>query len=166
MAPLRESLLHVLNSYAEAKGRAFAASPVAQFIRRDFADAIENHAKDAPLGELFTVEGSPGQGNWATIPWGAVFHRLVTESAQEGYYVVYLFKSDLSGVFLSLNQGVTTIQRQYKANANEALRVRAEDFRARLGAACDGLHAGDIDLAALSGSMPAPVWWTRKEGLT
>lgn len=152
MGSLRESLLYVLSRYSEAKGGIFAGSPVAQFIRRDFSEAIGNHAKGAPLGELFTVEGSPGQGNWANVPWGAVFHRLVTESAQEGYYVVYLVKCDLSGVFLSLNQGVTTILRQYKANAHEALRVRSEDFRARLGVACDGLHSGDIDLAAPSGS--------------
>lgn len=148
MATLRESLLFVLENYAKAKNELFQENRVAKFIRDDLTEAINGHAREAPMGSLFLAEGSPGRGNWAAVPWCAVFHRLVTESAQEGYYVVYLMKCDASGVFLSLNQGVTTIQRQYKSNANEALRIRAEDFRARLGAACEGLHQGDIDLAA------------------
>ena len=46
----------------------------------------------------FIVEGSVGKGNWAETPWIAIFDPLVRESAQQGYYVVYLFRPDGSGV--------------------------------------------------------------------
>ena len=44
------------------------------------------------LGELgagLLVEGSPGQGNWAAVPWISVFDPAITTSATRGYYVVY-----------------------------------------------------------------------------
>ena len=47
--------------------------------------------------ERYKVEGSPGQGNWAKVPWISVFDLLVTDSAQRGYYPVYLFRNDMLG---------------------------------------------------------------------
>lgn len=46
---------------------------------------------------------SAGIGYWTEIPWIDVFDREITESAQKGYYVVYLFREDMSGVYLSLD---------------------------------------------------------------
>jgi hypothetical protein len=40
----------------------------------------------------------------------AVFDRLITKTARQGFYIVYLFRGDLNGVYLSLNQGVTSIR--------------------------------------------------------
>lgn len=41
--------------------------------------------------------------------WLAVFDRTITETAQRGFYVVYLVAPDGSRTFLSLNQGTTEI---------------------------------------------------------
>lgn len=49
-------------------------------------------------------------GNWAQLPWIGIFNPKITKSAQSGYYLVYLFKEDMEGVYLSLNQGVTDIR--------------------------------------------------------
>ncbi|HYH54148.1 MAG TPA: DUF3578 domain-containing protein [Solirubrobacterales bacterium] len=59
--------------------------------------------------DSYKVQGSAGQMNfpWAETAWVAVFDRLVTESAQQGHYVVYLVHPEGKGVYLSLNQGVT-----------------------------------------------------------
>ena len=43
-------------------------------------------------------KGSAGQGNWAVGPWVAIFDARVTDSAQNGYYPVYLFREDMRGV--------------------------------------------------------------------
>ncbi|MBM7079134.1 MrcB family domain-containing protein [Micromonospora humida] len=45
------------------------------------------------------------------VPWIAILDSNVTTTAQEGLYVVYLFRQDLSRVYLSMNQGATQHQR-------------------------------------------------------
>jgi 5-methylcytosine-specific restriction enzyme A len=86
---LRETLQRILTEYAKAKVEPLENHPLAQFIRHDAAQAVE-----AGLGELGTgvvVEGSPGQGNWAAVPWISIFDPAITTTATRGYYVVYLF---------------------------------------------------------------------------
>jgi 5-methylcytosine-specific restriction protein A len=65
------------------------------------------------LKSKYKIQGSIGQGNPAEIPWICVFDLDITRSAQEGFYIVYLFNSDMSGVYLSLNQGWTQYEREY-----------------------------------------------------
>lgn len=144
---LNAALSLFVEEYADAKQSTFAGNAVAEFIRKEVPAAIR---KAIGPNERYLVEGSPGQGVWAGVPWAAVFDRFVTDSAQDGYYLVYLLSEDLSSVHLSLNQGVTSIRAQYGAAAKEALRVRANDFLARLGRVTDGLLLGPIDLATTS----------------
>src|SRR5262249_14250474 len=58
-------------------------------------------------------KGSAGAGNWADVPWLAVFDPLVTTTATRGYYVVYLFHNSEPEVHLSLNQGNTVRRKAY-----------------------------------------------------
>jgi 5-methylcytosine-specific restriction protein A len=140
---LRSSLARVLNEYAHARTAPLTDHPLAEFIRHDIPRTIQEALS---LSERYKTEGSPGKGRWTNVPWIAVFDRLVTESAQRGYYVVYLFCEDMSGVFLSLNQGVTTVREQYGAEARAALRTRALDFLAQLGDRATPYIQGPIDL--------------------
>lgn len=138
-----------IDEYAGAREANFAKNAVADFIRKEVPAAILEAIGPT---ERYLVDGSPGQGVWAGVPWAAVFDRLVTESAQDGYYLVYLVKEDLSGIYLSLNQGITSVKEQYGASAKDALRVRASDFLARLGRATDGLVLGPLNLAVTAKS--------------
>lgn len=61
----------------------------------------------------YKVTGSIGNGNLAEIPWVSVFYKKFTKTATSGYYIVYLFKSDMSGFYLSLNQGWTYFKEKY-----------------------------------------------------
>lgn len=146
---LNAALSLFAEEYASAREATFAKNAVADFIRKDVPAAILEAIGPT---ERYSVDGSPGQGVWASVPWAAVFDRLITESAQDGYYLVYLLKEDLSGIYLSLNQGITSVKAQYGASAKEALRVRAADFLARLGRATEGLVLGPIDLAITANS--------------
>ena len=146
---LNAALTLFLEEYPEAVVQEFAGNPVADFVRHDVPAIIEEVTS---LSERYLVYGSAGQGNWARVPWVAVFDRLVTETAQNGYYVVYLVKVDFSGVYISLNQGVTTVRGLYGAGAKEALRVRATDILARLGELPDSYIVGPIDLTTSSSS--------------
>src|SRR4051812_8868821 len=104
---LNSALTLFLEEYPDAIEQPFAANPVAEFIRWVVPEAIEAVIGD---NERYLVRGSAGQGNWARVPWAAVFDRFVTDTAQDGYYVVYLVKENFAGIYLSLNQGVTTVK--------------------------------------------------------
>lgn len=127
---IRESLSYALYSYSTAKLDLFKANPMAKFFRHEFPTAIRKYLVDY---DDFFVKGSAGNGNWSDSPWVAVLDPLITDSTMRGYYPVYLFAENFSRVYLSLNQGVTVVREHYKANARDALKARAFDFRARLG---------------------------------
>lgn len=57
-----------------------------------------------------------GQGNRTDYPWISILNRNITTSTQRGLYVVYLFKSDMSGFYLTLNQGITNFENLFKKN--------------------------------------------------
>jgi len=139
---LNIALKRILEEYKDARGHSFAGNSMADFIRDQFPQAIREATVDS---DRYLFEGSPGKGRWSSVPWGAVFDRLVTETAQEGYYLVYLFREDSSGVYLSLNQGVTTVRNQYGADTKQALRVRAADYLARIGNVDSSLITKPID---------------------
>ena len=72
-----------------------------------------------------------GQGSWTTIPWVALLDTRETNTTQRGVYCVYLFREDMSGVYLTLAQGLTEPKEQYGsiAQAREHLRALAENLR-------------------------------------
>jgi 5-methylcytosine-specific restriction enzyme A len=102
---LRETLTRILGEYPTARIAPLEGHPLAQFVRGEAEDAvIQALGSDA---DGLIVQGSPGQGNWAAVPWISVFDPAITTSATRGYYVVYLFHATKAVVQLSLNQGTT-----------------------------------------------------------
>jgi 5-methylcytosine-specific restriction protein A len=72
---LRQTLQRILSDYPAAKTAPLEGHTLARFIRGDAETAVQD-----ALGELGTgllVEGSPGQGNWAEVPWISVFDPAV-----------------------------------------------------------------------------------------
>lgn len=74
-----------------------------------FHQNLEGYIKEAIpvsiLGKNYIPYLSVGKGNWANVPWIAVFDQNITTTAQKGFYIVYLFSEDYKKVYLSLNQG-------------------------------------------------------------
>lgn len=66
------------------------------------------------LTKEYQSSGSPGQGTWATIPWIGLFDKRITVTAKEGFYLVYLFSENLETVYLSLNQGWSFYEANFK----------------------------------------------------
>ncbi len=100
---LRETLQRILTEYPQAKTQPLEGQALARFIRSDAEDSVQEGLGEQGLGLL--VQGSPGQGNWAQVPWISVFDPAITTSATSGSYVVYLFHAHAPLVHLSLNQG-------------------------------------------------------------
>jgi len=101
--------------------------------------------------EAYYCYGGYGENNmnFAGIPWVACCRRDISVSVRHGYFIVLLFRRDMAGCWLSLNQGFT----QYKdffVQTGVALR------QARAGAVAlaqmvvvpEGFQAGPIDLDA------------------
>ncbi|MEO2075903.1 MAG: DUF3578 domain-containing protein [Bacillus sp. (in: firmicutes)] len=105
MSDIRNSLLKVMNEYLSAKREGFGGHPLGAFVRNDIPK--EFYHLDFIDSSKYTVTGSVGQGNWASVPWIAVMNRKITVSTQRGYYIVYLFSEDMKSVYLTLAQGVT-----------------------------------------------------------
>ena len=60
------------------------------------------------VGEEFAVRSSCGCGGWAKVPWIAVSDP--SESTQAGLYLQYLFRADMSAVYLCLGQGTSKLK--------------------------------------------------------
>lgn len=127
---LRDGLINVLTKYIAEKGKPFTNNDLADFMRHGLPGILR--AKIVGQDQ-FIVDGSAGQGNWANGPWVAVFNKLITTSAQTGYYPAYLFREDMTGVYLSLNQAMTEAKKLYKSKPKQALEARAANFRALVG---------------------------------
>lgn len=102
---IRSELSSVLQQVSVAHDEPFKGHPLSAQLKGSAAGAVVEVIEDV----TYFVEGSPGKGNWAETVWIAVFDPLVTETAQEGFYLVYLFRRDGTGVYLSLNQGTTAV---------------------------------------------------------
>jgi hypothetical protein len=85
------------------------------------------------------VEWSAGKGEFARVPWIAIIDSREVEAPRGGIYCVFLFREDMSGVYVTMNQGVTIPKRELgpsearRTLANRSLRIRAlvSDLRDR-----------------------------------
>lgn len=145
---LVEGLKTVLEQYLKAAREPFKEHKLAAFIRQDLASILRSLVIEKTPRLL--VKGSAGQGVWARGPWLGVFDPLVTDGAQSGFYPCFLFREDMGGLYLSLNQGMTEAKENYRSDAKTALKARAQNYRALLGDAPASFPELSIDLAPSS----------------
>lgn len=128
---LSDMLTIVAERYVYERGKDFAGSNFANYVRRDIA-------KEAKKSLIFLphdlkVKASIGAGNWAAVPWLAFFDPLITQSATKGFYVVYLINPQDRTIVLSMNQGTTAVYNEFgRARGREVLRRRAIDIAERI----------------------------------
>lgn len=70
--------------------------------RFEVANALGRYGDD--LG----IKGGDGSGRKSLVPWARVYSQRMSPAPTKGWYVVYLFHPDGSGVSLCLNHGSTT----------------------------------------------------------
>lgn len=108
---MHDMLQKICNQYLAATLSPLKNNQLAQYIRTDTKEIISSSV-NLDL-QRYRVHGSSGQGQWAVIPWIAIFDLDITNTATHGYYIVYLFTADMQGVYLSLNQGWTYYENEY-----------------------------------------------------
>lgn len=120
---LRELLIEIADGWVKAKNEQFTGHPIANLLRHNLTKAIENIL---PSPSKYLIKASAGAGNWADIPWLSILNPSITGSTQSGIYPVYLFRSDGSGVYLSLGFGTTDLKKQY---GTSLAKQKAEELR-------------------------------------
>jgi 5-methylcytosine-specific restriction enzyme B len=73
----------------------------------DTSRRIESSIKN--IHPEIKVKSSIGRGNLSNVPWIVLYHPSQNRAPQDGVYCAYLFRSDMSGVYLCLTQGITPI---------------------------------------------------------
>ncbi|MEB8091018.1 MrcB family domain-containing protein [Mammaliicoccus lentus] len=86
--------------FKEKKSGKFKGAPVGNLVKNKMVEELK---KIEELND-FKIEGSIGNGQFASIPWVAIMNREVTEQASQGFYIVFLFSADGQRVYLTLNQ--------------------------------------------------------------
>lgn len=127
---VKDALHLIMSSYLKAKTEPFAGHSLGHFVRQ----TLPNQLRTLPfLNENLKVQGSVGQGNWANIPWLAIMDKRITETTQQGEYIVYLFSDDMQSVYLTLSQGVTIpLREKGKAEGYKYLQQKVLDMRQQL----------------------------------
>ncbi|WP_339301020.1 DUF3578 domain-containing protein [Paenibacillus sp. FSL K6-2441] len=127
---LKESLVHILQTYSQAKTETFANHDLGVLFRKTLPEQLQSLPF---ISEHIRIQGSVGQGNWATVPWLALMDTRITKSTQYGEYIVYLFAEDMSAVYLTFNQGVTKpIQERGRKEGYKFLQQKVAELRESL----------------------------------
>ena len=127
---IRDDIERFMEMYPERRSRPFATDQELWSV----ISSLQQQLKTLPSvarRPTVKVTWSVGQGNWARVPWVSFLDSRVTNSTQRGIYGVFLFREDMSGVYLTFNQGVTEPKKLHGATAGlQLLRENAEALRA------------------------------------
>lgn len=145
---LKESFDFVLENYINGFKNAERTDPNYDVITSQLPMYIN---MNFPMRRDLLVAGSCGIGQKTDFPWVAVFNKHITSSAKRGLYIVYLFKKDMSGFYLTLNQGITYFADTFKRKKYEYARKVANYFKDEIGD--DYFDKGDIDLGGATGTL-------------
>ena len=145
---LKESFDFILNNYVNEFKNAERVDPNYDVLIHQIPMQINMLF---PMRRDLLVSGSCGIGQKTDYPWVAVFNKNITSSAKRGLYIVYLFKKDMSGFYLTLNQGITYFAETFKRKKYENARKVANYFKDEIGD--DYFDKGDIDLGGTTGTL-------------
>ena len=123
---LKKYITTITENYLTQKDKIYKENSLANYIRNEPKKILTN---DFFKSNQYIIKGSAGQGNWATIPWLAIFDKEITKKEEKGFYIVYLFKSDMTGCYLSLNQGWTYYKNNFGNRAKKEIQLVASKWQ-------------------------------------
>ena len=148
----------ILNGWVQATQEQFNNHPIANKLRRDLKDSVQEILSDRDIE--YIVKASPGAGNWASVPWLSILDPRITETTQEGIYPVYLFRADGTGVYLSLGLGTTRLKERFGATQ---AKIKAKKIAERIYSITPQIKnwaKTDIDLRASTDLGRSYEWGT------
>lgn len=125
---MKERFQYILDNYNEDKN--FKVDSTSD-VYNELCRALPNEIRTMLDNDDLIVKGSMGQGNKTEYPWLSILNRNITRTTQKGLYIVYLFKKDMSGFYLTLIQGITHFEIFRKDRYKNARKV-SEYFRSQI----------------------------------
>ena len=167
MAPatLQQALEGILDSYKDLKEstpfyvkRTDAGEEQINPVWSNFKHFEEGIVASGILGKFpnMKISFSIGKGNWANVPWVSILDERHTSTTREGMYVVYLFREDMSGVYLTYHQGVGDLNERLPApRAKEILKKNADEIRTAIPALAASGFSSEPGIDLKSSGLPA-----------
>lgn len=127
---IQKTLQYILDNFQTSKNTEQFNSN--NSIWKKFEELVRTINKSKLIQEYpnIKVEWSIGRGNWARVPWIAFLDNRETNTTQSGVYGVFLFREDMSGVYITYNQGVTKILNENGAReGRRILQEKANELR-------------------------------------
>ncbi len=150
MIELKKYFNYVLDNYLLPENAKFSS-------QMEYYKVIVNRIPEE-ISKLFDnkkykIYGACGKGAKSASPYIAILDRSITTSVQRGIYVDFIFKSDMSGFYLTIDQGITNIKEKYGNKiAKEKAQQAADYFRSKI-TDLKGFEAGLVSGHAKSGSL-------------
>ncbi len=144
---LAEHLQRLAYEFTYERGKSFKGSSFGNFVRHDIPLEAKKLLTFSP-NELI-VRASVGQSGWAAVPWLAFLDPLITSTATQGFYVVYLINPDAQTIVLSMNQGTEQTYQDFGIKRGRGvLRRRARDMADRVPEFAKLFEEDPIDLGS------------------
>lgn len=106
---ISEHFQNILDHYIDGEKRVSTTSPVYDSLVRTLPSFLTQQFRRQDL----SAKGSMGTGNKGEFPWISLRNVNISKSTTHGLYIVYLFRKDMKGFYLSLNQGIIYFARTY-----------------------------------------------------
>ena len=132
-----------------------------KIINGELKHTLSELNKDKGFNNL-TVGSSSGEGRITRAPWLASFDSRVTKSATQGFYVVFLFSTDMKTLTLELGLGATQFTNFYGQNKKALEEIRNAALRMQYHAA--PIATDLCDSKQLDKLLKGPSRITNKKG--
>ncbi|WP_406000608.1 MrcB family domain-containing protein [Streptomyces sp. NBC_00829] len=116
---IRDLLLQVASTYDRTAGTTRGVGA------QDLLRSVGQRSLALPPG--YVASGYGGQGSASSTPWIGVFDPDVSRDPKQGLYLAYIFSAELTAVTLTLQQGMTLLEKRFQArrDLNAHLEQRA-----------------------------------------
>ena len=125
---MKKMFQKVLDEYIDDNVKVDSTSDVYNTLIRQIPSALHKMLNR----KEFHIKGSMGQGNKTLYPWVAIMNKNITTTTQKGLYIVYLFKKDMTGFYITLAQGITNFENLYKSKKYEYATKVANYFKSQI----------------------------------
>ena len=137
----------VMESFQSSSSKVDSGSEIYKLVCRELPRLITKELNK----DSYEVIGSIGKGNRTDYPWVSILNTRVTTTTQKGIYIVFLFKKDMSGFYLSLNQGITFFANKYKKKKYSKAVLVADYFQQEI--TDTSFFTAPIDLGGKKGDL-------------
>lgn len=93
---------------------------------------IPKALKSISTYKKYYIKGSEGNGVKTFYPWICLMDETITRSPQKGLYIAILFRKDMSGFYITLNQGITFFKQTFRKSAYSRADEAASYFRNKI----------------------------------